>query len=297
MFKNHSLQTQGIILALFAMLTFSINDGIFKFAMGTMSMDVAVAMGYFFSTLFLVAYALFKKNPLMPQRKRNAIIYGGLFLLEQICFIFSLKYLPIAELFVVVLSTPVAVLIMSSLFLKENLSRQQILAVLSGFAGALLVVSIPLLSPAENTNLAVDNVIHWAWISAILNVLLGSSKIIYLRKYCQTENTISLSIFSNIFIMLFFMIKISPGDISTPPFECILLLLGGILGGWGCATYIRAFQIAKAPLISATQYSQIIWALLMGVFIFNEQPTAAGICGSLLIIVSGYFLYLKKSED
>ena len=296
MIKKYSLQTQGILLALFAMLSFSINDGIFKFVMGAMSMNMTVAIGYLFSTVFLIFYAKFRKTSFLPNRIRNAAIHGGLFLLEQLCFIFALKYLPIAELFVVVLSTPVAVVILSSFFLKEHLSRQQILAVLSGFAGALIVICTPFLLSTPEMGSSSGHMVHIAWIAAVLNVVLGSSKIIYLRKYCQNENTISLSIFSNLFILIYFSVQLSPGELSFPPFESLILLLGGILGGWGCTCYIRAFQIAKAPLISATQYSQIIWAVLMGVFIFNENLTIAAICGSLLILTSGYFLYLKKSQ-
>jgi drug/metabolite transporter (DMT)-like permease len=133
-----------------------------------------------------------------------------------------------------------------------------------------------------------------AWGAAILNVAAGSGKITYLRKYCQEENTFSLSVVSILFVTVCYLVMLPSNPMAMPPLNLAILFVGGCIGAIGCIAYIRAFQIAKAALISATQYSQIIWAVLMGVFIFRENLTISAICGSLLIITSGYLLYLRK---
>lgn len=292
MIKHYSLQSQGILLALFAMLTFSINDGIFKYALYSTSFDIVVSVGYVCSIVFLGLYGWFKKIHFMPQSKKNGLMFGGLFLLEQTTFIYALKHIPIAELFVVVLAAPVSVLIMSSLFLKEHLEKRQIAAVILGFAGALTVVSFPILFADKSETAAIP---HLAWTAAIANIFFNSSKIIFMRKYCQTENTLSLSILACLFVAVFFGLQVSPTSFHLSALNFSLLLAGGCIGALGCIAYVRAFQLAKAPLISATQYSQIIWAVLMGVFIFREDLTWSAITGSLLILSSGYLLYLRKN--
>ena len=294
MIKKYSLQTQGILLALFAMLTFSINDGIFKYTLQFLPMETVTFTGYFFSLIFLLAFGLFRKNSFLPLEKKNGLMYGALFLIEQTLFIYALKNIPIAELFVVVLSTPIAVLILSSTLLKEHLFRKQVLAVIFGFAGAFIVVAAPFITGSKSFY---ANASVFAWSAAFLNVMAGSSKIIYLRKYCQNENSFSLSFISILFVTIFYF-AISPSNpLMIPAFDLTILFAGGCIGAFGCIAYINAFQMSKAALISATQYSQIVWAVMMGFFIFHERLTAAAIAGSLLIITSGYFLYLKKDNE
>ncbi len=296
MISKYALQTQGILLALFAMLTFSINDGIFKYVMQSTPTELVVFTGYVFSTAFLMGYAFIRRISILPNRKRNGAIIGSLFLMEQMTFVFALKHLPIAELFVVILAAPVCVLALSSLILKEHLKKQEIFAVIFGFAGALMVVGAPLLF-GQNLGTASADTEILAWGLTLLNVVFNSSKIIYLRKYCQTENPLSLSIFANVFIMVFFGIRASGIPFEMPYINAFLLLAGGILGGYGCTAYMRAFQLTKAPLVSATQYSQLFWTSLMGVFIFHEKLTLPGMIGIILIMTSGYFLYFKKRTN
>ena len=291
MIKHLPLQSQGICLALFAMLSFSINDGIFKYSLQSFPMETVIFAGYLFSAVALGAYGFQQKLTFLPHNKVTGLIYGGLFLIEQTLFVYALKHIPIAELFVVVLSTPVCVVIFSAVLLKEHLKQREVLAVLLGFAGALIVTGTPLLSGISANSSAIPIL---AWIAAILNVLAGSSKIIYLRKYGQKENPFSLSLIAILAVTIFYGIILKSSPMALPRFDLIILFLGGCIGAAGCIAYIRAFQIAKAGLISATQYSQIIWAVLMGVFIFKEHLTYAAISGSLLILCSGYFLYLRR---
>lgn len=296
MLKKYSLQTQGVLLGLFAMLTFSINDGAFKFAMQLTEMSTAIFTGSVFSLVSLAVYAIFHKISLRPQKWRNGLLYALFFFFEQIAFIYALKYIPIAELFVIVLAAPVCVLLLSSVFLKEHLARREVMALLFGLTGALVVVGAPVLTHTNMTQ-STTTVPLLAWGLAFANIFLNAAKVIFLRKHCKDENSLSLATLSIFVLCVFFGLQIDWLNFSIPTSASAFLLVGGILSALGAVYYIQAFQLAKAALVSATQYSQIIWAVLMGVFLFKETLTAAAICGSLLIITSGYFLYLKKSEN
>ncbi|PZP55464.1 MAG: hypothetical protein DI586_06820 [Micavibrio aeruginosavorus] len=291
MIKKYSLQTQGILLALFAMLTFSINDGIFKYSLRAFPLETVIFIGYFFSLLFLGAYGYWQKISFLPAQKWKGIIAGLLFLAEQTLFVYALKHLPITELFIVVLCTPVFVLIMAHIFLKEHLRRQEIHAVILGFCGALIVTCAPLATDSDSSQ---SNYNALAWAAAFLNVVAGGTKILFLRKYCQEENAFSLSFISILAVTVFYLMIIKSNPIDMPGFDLMLLFFGGGIGAAGCIAYIRAFQKTKAALVSATQYSQIIWAVLMGIFIFEENLNFVAICGSALILMSGYFLYLRE---
>ncbi len=293
MITKYSLQTQGILLALFAMLTFSINDGIFKYSLRDFPIETVIFAGYFFSLIFMGAYGGIQKLSFLPMNKSKGAIAGFLFLVEQTFFVYALKHLPMAELFIVVLCTPVFVLILSHLILKEHLQRQEIFAVILGFCGALIVVGAPAITGNNSSSADYQPL---AWVAAFLNVIAGGIKILFLRKYCQEENAFSLSFISILAMTIFYLLILKSNPADLPVLDLTLLFLGGCIGAVGCIAYIRAFQTAKAALVSSTQYSQIIWAVLMGVFIFDENLTWAAITGSLLILSSGYFLYLRKQN-
>ena len=46
----------------------------------------------------------------------------------------------------------------------------------------------------------------------------------------------------------------------------------GALGGLGHLILIRALTIAPASLLAPFVYSQIVWALVLGYFVFGDVP-------------------------
>ena len=57
---------------------------------------------------------------------------------------------------------------------------------------------------------------------------------------------------------------------------------------------ISAFQRSDAAIISPMQYSQIIWAGLFGVLVFDEAVTTPLHIGSTLIIASAVYIIQRE---
>ena len=64
----------------------------------------------------------------------------------------------------------------------------------------------------------------------------------------------------------------------------------GILGGCGHFLLIRAFRHAPASTLSPFIYIQLVWAVLLGAFVFSHWPDGFALLGSAVIVASGLYL-------
>jgi hypothetical protein len=55
---------------------------------------------------------------------------------------------------------------------------------------------------------------------------------------------------------------------------------------------MAAMREAPANRIAPTQYSQIIWAILLGALFFGEFPDATAFAGIVLVTFAGLFTFL-----
>ena len=52
----------------------------------------------------------------------------------------------------------------------------------------------------------------------------------------------------------------------------------------------------KPSFFSITHYSQIIFGIIISIFIFNHYPSSIELLGAVMIIVSGYLIYAKLKK-
>jgi S-adenosylmethionine uptake transporter len=61
--------------------------------------------------------------------------------------------------------------------------------------------------------------------------------------------------------------------------------------------WIAAYRAAPAALIAPIQYSQILWAVPFGFFLFGDMPDRWVAAGAFLIIASGLFILWRETHD
>ena len=81
--------------------------------------------------------------------------------------------------------------------------------------------------------------------------------------------------------------------------QLLTLLLAGLFAAGGQFTFTAAYTYAPAGKISIFDYSQIIFATLLGFLLFAEIPDRYSLIGYGLIILAslGNFLYNWKHKD
>jgi drug/metabolite transporter (DMT)-like permease len=69
-----------------------------------------------------------------------------------------------------------------------------------------------------------------------------------------------------------------------------------VLGWAGGVIIIQAYKTAEAAIVAPMQYSQILWATLYGLVLFNETLDRPTIIGATVIIASGLYIVLRESR-
>ena len=85
---------------------------------------------------------------------------------------------------------------------------------------------------------------------------------------------------------------------QTPtPYQWLMLMWLGLIGAIGHYFMIKAFERAPASLLAPFDYVTLVWATLLGYFIFGDLPDGWTIIGGIIIVASGLYLVRRESED
>ena len=86
------------------------------------------------------------------------------------------------------------------------------------------------------------------------------------------------------------------GWVLPSPGSAALLVLAGFLGGTAQIFLTSSYRFADASVVAPFDYASMLFALLIGYFVFAEVPTAPMLGGAALIIVAGIAIVLREGQ-
>jgi len=138
--------------------------------------------------------------------------------------------------------------------------------------------------------------IKFGHLAAALAALASATSVIVLRKLGNSEKRTSLigavvlgSIAFNGTMML-------PVFAWPQPHQFLFLALSGTLAGLGHLCLLAATRLAPATRVAPAQYSQMAWAIIIGIAFYAEQPDRLALAGIALIACSGLFTLLREER-
>ncbi len=276
---------QGVLLGFLSFAAFSFSDASVKAIEGALPAYESA----FFGALFAFLAIPFLMRPgdrwtdILATRSRPLwLLRFFSYPLGVIGSVTAFTHLPMAEAFVLIFLQPAFVTLMSMVFLHERIGARRWAAVIIGFIGVLIVLR-PGLRPLEIGHLG-----------ALVAGLGGAVVVVTFRAAGPGEKRVSLfgaGILGTVLIC---------GLLMIPGFQAPTALEWGYLAGYGLLAALAnillmyaAFR-ASATAIGPTQYSQMLWAILLGYLFFGDGvdlPMAAGI---VLIVGSGLLTLARE---
>ena len=190
----------------------------------------------------------------------------------------SLAYLPLAESTTIGFAAPLFAVALSALILKEKVGRHRWSAVLLGFLGVLVVMRPGGTHvPAIGLGLA---------IAAAFGVGVVT---ITIRQIGRTEGTQTTVLWFSLLSMLTLGTLLPFYAGMHDPWTWTILAALGLFGGFGQIFLTSSLRFAPVSVVVPFDYTQLIWAVLLGWFIFAQQPPATTWAGALVIIASGLY--------
>jgi drug/metabolite transporter (DMT)-like permease len=195
--------------------------------------------------------------------------------------IYALPIVTLADFYALIFAVPLFLALLSALVLKEATGRQRWLATILGFAGVLIVLRPSLaLNPGEFGVLAC--------------AILYSITIILMRYAGKQDSSAAIIVWMLLaplpLALILTIFNFQPLDLT----DFCWLALSGILYGIGNLALAEGFRLASTPVAAPFQYTQLLYGIPLGYFIWHELPDMYTWVGGAVIVASG--LYLLRHE-
>ena len=235
--------------------------------------------------LLLIIFNKQFKTHLKSNHKPLQILRGALLMITT-CFMFTgLAYLQFAENISIYMIGPVITTILAILILKEKISFTQILVVIIGLIGALIIAS-----PSKG---AFNYAVIFPFLAALCFAFFTIS-----TKFLNTSD-------SNQTTLLFTAIT---GTILSLPFiiyfwkwpnlnDAILMFCLGFLATAGHFLFIEALKVINASFAAPFVYLTVLLAAFWGYLLYNEIPSQNTFIGAFLIITSGFIITRFRKKN
>ena len=232
---------------------------------------------------------------LRTRRPVAHVLRAGVGLTGMVLGFMALTLLPLADATAIGFAAPLFTTVLAAIILREDVRRYRWTAVGIGFIGVVLILQpsgLRLLDPAalaEDRGYAIGALLG---LGAACCVALAT---IIIRRMVDSEPGPTI-------VFYFTLSGTIAGALSLPfaavwpgAIDAVLLILIGVLGGIGQLLLTAAYQKAGASTIAPFDYTAMLWALLIGVFIFDEVPAPIMLVGAAVVVGAGlYILYRER---
>jgi len=274
----------GIALRACSALSFSLMSACMKWA-SDLEPVVAGEM-VFYRSLFglpiVVIWIMSQRSGLDAIKTKRPMVHlwrcvlgvSGIFLIFE-----GLRHLSLADAITIGFTAPIFATLLSIVFLKEKVGKHRWTAIAVAFLGVLVVMRPGAAGAPPLGGLLLS--LGGAFVAASVTVTL--------RQLGKTESATSI-------VFWFFVACCVAGGTFTllqgqnHGWKVMAVLAAGGLAG-GVAQMLMTTSLRHAPVsvLAPLDYLQMVGAIALGWMLMSDVPTAATLCGALLIVASGLY--------
>ncbi|WP_448202464.1 DMT family transporter [Azospirillum sp. sgz302134] len=245
---------------------------------------VEVAWARFSVHLVIAAVIVLARSPgyMRSRRPVAQLLRSALLAVLTLLAALSYKILPFVDVAAIANAAPVLVTVLSVPILKERVGWRRWMGVMVGFLGALMIIG-----PASL-------VFQWAILLPLCAALCNALYQIVTRILRGSDPTMTTLFYTSMAGTAVCTLLL-PFNWVTPDLTGWALML--MLGSVGAASHfclIRAYTAADAATVAPFGYTSLVWAVLYGLLVFGEVPSASTLAGGLVIVGSGLYIFHRE---
>lgn len=204
----------------------------------------------------------------------------------------GLKFLPLPEVTALRFITPILIVIFAATLLGERIRLVRLSAVLMGLIGVLII-----LWPRLGAGLAGAGQREMIGAAMVLgSACFAAFAQIFIKRMASVERTAAIVFYFSITSLVLSLLSAPFGWVWPTGSEAALLVGAGVVGGVGQILLTSSYRFADASVLAPFTYVSMIWALLIGYFVFAEAPTVMMLAGATLVILSGAVIFLREQQ-
>ncbi|MDE2183297.1 MAG: DMT family transporter [Alphaproteobacteria bacterium] len=246
----------------------------------------------FFALVPLLVWTTFTVGPLeaiRTERPSYHVVRSAVGVAAMFTNFTALKLLPLATVTAFSFMQPIFAVMLAALFLHEKVGRYRWSAVLIGFLGVLLMIE-PHGGLAALVALHLSRGVTYALLFSFLSAVV----VVWIRQMSTTERSeaivfyfMSACALAGAVVMIWYHAALS----FWPAFW---LVICGLVGGTGQIFMTYSYRFAEPSLLAPFDYVAMVWAMIVGYFVFGEMPAALVLWGAGIVIVAGVFIAWRE---
>ena len=248
--------------------------------------NAAAIIPLFLLLLFTKEYFLVFQN-LNKKFLYLSFLRGLCFLLMNIFVFISVINLQFATAMTLTFSSPFFIVILSIIFLRDNVGIYRWSAVIIGFIGVVMIMK------------PTSEIFNLYSIFPILTALAWALSVIVLKYIPDGHSTAKIQLYTLIFNVLgaaiLFFLTTGHVEIQSSK-DFWLMMLTGILGGTAAILFIYSYRLISASKIASFEYFGIPSSFVLGWFFFNEAPWSQLFPGVIIIIFAGMIIIWRDNK-
>lgn len=199
----------------------------------------------------------------------------------------GLKLIPLPEATAIRFATPILIVVFAALFLGERIRMFRITAVATGLIGVSIVMW-PQLTFEGGGDARLG-----AWVT-LASAALAAFAQIFIKAMARTERTEAIVFWFSLTASCVSLLTLPFGWVWPHGLDWLWLIGAGLLGGAGQILLTSSYRFADASTMAPFTYTSMIWALIIGYFVFAEVPTLPMLGGAALVIASGVAIVFRE---
>ena len=206
--------------------------------------------------------------------------------IAMFCNFAAYTLLPLADATAIGFAAPLFVVIMAALILAERVHVWRWSAVVIGFLGVMLITG---------PEAGLSRTALYGALFALAGAGLQGAAMILIRRMSAYEHSLTIAFY-------FMLTSATVSLLFTTWFgwqwpsatDAIALAIAGIAGGLGQIALSFSYRYSEASVLAPFDYIAILWAVILGYYLFNELPAPEVWIGAAIVIAAGLLILWRE---
>ncbi len=281
----HSATARALVWSVAAGLLFSVLNASLRGLAQELPPTVVQFLRYLFGTLVLLPWVL--RHGLAAYRPRHLggqFARGAVHTLGLVLWFLAVPHIPLADTTAIGFTGPIFILIGASLFLGEAMRWQRWLATLAGFVGVLIVLGPRLSGQGGGYHLLM-----------LASAPVFAASFLLTKALTRHDSPGVIVLWQGITVTLLSLPLALPVWHWPSATQWGLFVLAGALGSAGHYCLTRSYVHADISATQSPKFLELIWAALLGWWLFADLPTETTLLGGMVIAAAT--VWLARSES
>ena len=220
---------------------------------------------------------------LQTKNMRLQIFRASINVISMICWFSAIGMMHFEKATALGFTTPLFTTVLAVIVLGEIIRFHRTAALLLGFIGIIIIIR-PGYVPFE-----------FGTILMLVASFSFSFVLIFVKKLSATDSSITIIFYHLLYMTpVFFILSLFYWENINLNQLIIFTLMGaaGLLSHWCLA---QAFKMSDTTFVMPLQFTKLIWASLIGLFLFAEQPDIWTWVGGVIIFISVVYITYREA--